>query len=113
VGRILAWVAGALGLAGLAKALSGRTAPTLPQAGPDPRAEELRRRLEEAKPLAQQPVEEADAPELPVDAVPDPEPARPRTREDVHAKAQAAIREMKSSGADEGGDAVGQPPGDA
>jgi hypothetical protein len=111
VGRILAWLAGAVGLAGLAKALSARSAPTVPTAGPDPRADELRRRLEEAKPLAVEPLEEADAAEVPVDEVPDPAPAR--TREDVHAQAQAAIREMKSSGADEGGDAVGETAGDA
>jgi hypothetical protein len=111
VGRILAWLAGAIGLAGLAKVLSGRSAPTVPETGPDPRAEELRRRLEETKPLAEEPVEEADAAELPVDEAPDPAPAR--TREDVHAKAQAAIREMKSSGADERGDSVGEPARDA
>jgi hypothetical protein len=110
VGRIFAWLAGAAGLAGLAKALSSRSTTSIPESGPDPRADELRRRLEETKPLAAEPVEEADAAELPVDEVPDPAPAR--TREDVHAKAQAAIREMKRSGADEGGDAVGEPPRD-
>jgi hypothetical protein len=107
---MLAWLAGALGIAGLVKALRQRPQ-TLPQARPDPRAEELRRRLEETRTIAAQPVEQADAAELPVDEVPDPAPAR--TREDVHAKARAAIRDMQGSGGDEGGDAVGEPPRDA
>jgi hypothetical protein len=109
---MLAWLAGALGIAGLVKALRQRP-PTVPQAGPDPRAEELRRRLEETRTIAAQPVEQADAAELPVDEVPDPAPAPARTREDVHAKARAAIRDMQGSGGDEGGDAVGEPPRDA
>ena len=109
--RILAWVAGALGVAGLAKALSKRPVP-VPDAGPDPRADELRRRLEEAKPLAAEPVEPADAAELPIDAVPDPAPAA-RTREDVHAKARAAISKMQGSGSHERGDAGREPPRDA
>jgi hypothetical protein len=90
---MLAWLAGALGVAGLAKALRQRPQP-VPEAGPDPRAEELRRRLEESKPLAEEPGDDA---ETPVDEAPDPPPAR--TREDVHAKARAAIDEMKRSGA--------------
>jgi hypothetical protein len=108
VGRILAWVAGALGVAGLAKALSKRQAP-LVGGGPDPRADELRRRLEEAKPLAAEPIE--DVAEVPVDSPSDVAPAR--TREDVHAKARAAIRDMQGSGGDEGGDSGREPPRDA
>jgi hypothetical protein len=96
--RILAWLAGAIGLAGLAKALRKRPEP-LPEQGPDPRAEELRRKLEEPaepEPVAEEPVEPA-----------------PRTREDVHAKARAAIAEMNASGADHGGDAGGESARDA
>ena len=96
--RILAWVAGAIGLAGIAKALSKRPEP-LPTVGPDPRAEELRRKLE------QQPAEPEPVVEQP--------PAQPRTREDVHAKARAAIAEMDASGTDDGGDAGGEPARDA
>jgi hypothetical protein len=99
VGRILAWLAGGIGLAGLAKALRARPAP-LPEVGADPRAEELRRRLEQ--PEAEPPV--AEEPAAPVAA---------RTREDVHAKARAAIAEMDRSGADEGADAGREPAGDA
>jgi hypothetical protein len=97
--RILGWLAGAIGLAGLAKALRTRPRP-LVESGPDPRADELRRRLEQ-----------------PAEAEPEPvaveEPASPRTREDVHAKARAAIAEMNASGADDGGDAGGEPARDA
>jgi hypothetical protein len=107
---MLAWLAGALGLAGLAKALRQRPQQA-PEPGPDPRAEELRRRLEEAKPLAEEPVDEADAAETPIDRAPDPPPAR--TREDVHAQARAAVEEMRGSGAGERDDAVGEPARDA
>ena len=107
---MLAWLGGALGIAGLAKVLSNRSR-TRTEAAPDPRAEELRRRLEEARPLAEDPIAEADAAELPIDQTPDPAPAR--SREDVHAKARAAMREMESSGADEPGDARGESTGDA
>ena len=93
--RFVAWLAGALGIAGLVRALRRRPQPP-PAIGPDPRAEELRRRLEEAKPLAAEPVDEADAAETPVDEAPDPPPAV--TREDVHARARAAIDEMRRSG---------------
>lgn len=96
--RILGWLAGAIGLAGLAKALHKRPRP-LVESGPDPRAEELRRKLE---------VEPEPRPEPVVE-----EPAAPRTRADVHAKARAAIAEMNRSGADDGGDAGGEPARDA
>lgn len=108
--RTLAWLAGALGAAGAARALRRRQQP-LPEAGPDPRADELRRRLAEAQPLAAEP-DEADALETPVDEAPDPPPTA-ATREDVHARARAAIEEMRASGADERGDAGGEPAGDA
>jgi hypothetical protein len=97
--RILAWIAGAIGLAGLAKALRKRPEP-LPEAGPDPRAEELRRKLE-------------TKPEPEPEPVVEPTPAQPRTREDVHAKARAAIAEMNASGTDDRGDAGREPAGDA
>jgi hypothetical protein len=88
--RSLAWLAGALGLAGAYKALKTRPEP-LPQEGPDPRAEELRKRLEEAKP-ALDAREEDEAGETPVDEAPDLE-AR---RRDVHDRARAAIDEMRA-----------------
>ena len=96
--RLLAWLLGAIGLARLAKALRKRPS-AVSEPGPDPRADELRRRLE------QQPTEP--------DPVAEEPPAQPRTREDVHAKARAAIAEMSASGADDGGDAGGEPARDA
>ena len=95
--RLFAWIAGVAGLAGIAKALRRRPEPLVPEAGPDPRAEELRRKLETKPEAAPEPVVEA----------------APRTREDVHAKARAAIAEMNASGADDGGDAGREPAGDA
>ncbi len=93
--RTLAWIAGGLGLAGAYRALKRRSRPVL-EAGPDPRAEELRRRLDEAKPLADE-RERFEAGETPVDAAPDPAPAADpdARRRDVHERARAAIDEMQ------------------
>ncbi|HET8606138.1 MAG TPA: hypothetical protein VFL66_03825 [Gaiellaceae bacterium] len=91
--RPLAWLAGALGLAGAYRALKQRPEPApAPVADEvDPRAEELRRRLEEAKPLvAEREQERFEAGEQPLDEA-DPE-AR---RRDVHERARAAIEEMR------------------
>jgi hypothetical protein len=106
--KLLAWLAGAAGVVGLLRARRRQPEP-LPEVGPDPRAEELRRRLDEAKPLAVEP-DEADAADTPVDAAPDPAPAAPteERRAEVHAKARAAIDEMRRSATDEGGDAGGE-----
>src|SRR4051812_25547018 len=104
--RMLAWLAGAAGVVGLLRARR-RHAEPVPEIGPDPRAEELRRRLEEAKPLAAQP-DEADAADTPVDEAPDPMPAPEERRADVHARARAAIEEMRRSATDERGDAGGE-----
>jgi hypothetical protein len=97
--RPLAWLAGALGLAGAYRALRQRPAPApAPVAeGPDPRAEELRQRLDEAKPLVEEREQERfEAGEQPVDEA-DPE----AKRRDVHDRARAAIDEMR--GRSEGG----------
>ncbi|HET7044885.1 MAG TPA: hypothetical protein VFI37_08560 [Gaiellaceae bacterium] len=99
--RILAWLAGALGLAGAYRALKGQPE-ELPADGPDPRAEELRRRLEEAKPAVDD-REEFEAGETPVDAAPDPPPAPAPAdpearRREVHDRARAAIDEMRDEG---------------
>lgn len=91
--RPLAWLAGALGLAGAYRALKHRPepAPAPVEEGPDPRAEELRQRLEEAKPLVEEHEQERfEAGEQTVDEA-DPE-AR---RRDVHERARAAIDEMR------------------
>ena len=91
----LAWLAGALGLAGAYRALTRRpkSAPAPVDEGPDPRAEELRQRLEEAKPLVEEREQERfEAGEQTVDEA-DPE----AKRRDVHERARAAIDEMRRS----------------
>jgi hypothetical protein len=94
VRRALTWLAGAVGLAALARLLRRRAAGAAPPADP---AEELRERLAEQRrqegPAAD---EEIVAPE------PDPEPAGPAAdtvdleerRARVHARAQEAIELM-------------------
>jgi hypothetical protein len=85
----LAWLFGAAGAAGVAyRALRRR--PTTEAA--DPRAEELRRKLDESKPIVAE-REEFESGETPVDE------AEPTSLEDkrtaVHERGQAAAREMR------------------
>jgi hypothetical protein len=111
MGRMLGWLAGAAGLAGLIKALKQRPAPLpeLPAAGPDPRADELRKRLEESKTLIGEP-SEAEAADVPVDEAVAPQDKRRQ----VHERARAAVDRMRASGApEEQRDAGGEPPRDA
>ena len=65
----------------------------------DPRAEELRRRLEESRPVVEE-REEFEAAETTVDAVeatPEDPDARRRA---VHAEGRSTVEEMKDTGAD-------------
>jgi hypothetical protein len=113
--RMLAWLAGAAGVIGLVRARLVRArrsgSDPAPEVGSDPRADELRRRLAEAKPLAAAEPDEADAADTPVDEAPDPAPDERRA--EVHARAQAAIDEMRRSATDEGGDPGGETARDA
>jgi hypothetical protein len=68
----------------------------------DPRAEELRQRLEESRAIVEEQHEEAASAEVPVDAVVEPKPPpepEPREVEDrrraVHERARAAAEEMR------------------
>ena len=101
----LAWLGGAaLGAVALARALTRRPPPPVqapapqPEAepsGPDPRAEELRTKLAEARELADE-REEFEGAETPVDQaepVADPE-ARRRS---VHESGRSAAERMRSS----------------
>jgi len=89
----LAWVAGALGAAGVAyRALRHRDAPAADPAA-DPRADELRRKLDESKPIAEE-REEFEAGETPVDEV-----SLEDRRADVHARGRAAAEEMRGPSA--------------
>lgn len=97
--RPLAWLAGALGLAGAYRALTRRPepAPAPVEEAPDPRAEELRQRLEEAKPLVEEHEQERfEAGEQPLDEA-DPD-ARRRA---VHERARAAVDEMRRPAGDD------------
>ena len=85
-----AWLAGA---AGAAIAVYRKLRPTpAPDPAPadDPRADELRRRLEESRTVVEEQHEEADSPETPVDEV-DVESRRAA----VHERARAATDEMR------------------
>lgn len=87
--KLLAWVAGALGLVALWRALRRHEAAEAP-AGPDP-AEELRRTLAERR-AAEEPA--------PVTPPPTPDPERPsldERRRRVHERAQKAIDAMRET----------------
>ena len=86
----LAWVAGALGAAGVAyRAVRKQPAPDAAEKVPDPRADELRRKLDESKPLVEE-REQFESGETPVD-----EATLEEKRAALHEQGQAAVREMK------------------
>jgi hypothetical protein len=83
-----AWVAGALGAAGMAYRALRRK----PKAVADPRADELRRKLDESKPLVDE-REEFEAGEKTVDEA--EAPTLDEKRAAVHDRGQAAVRDMR------------------
>ena len=85
-----AWLAGAAGAA-IAVYRKLRPAPaSAPAPADDPRAEELRRKLEESRTVAEEQHEEVASPETPVDEA-DVESRRAA----VHERARAATDEMR------------------
>jgi hypothetical protein len=84
-----AWIAGALGAAGVAYRALRRQ----PKHAVDPRADELRRKLDESKPLVEE-REEFESGETTVDAV--DSPTLDEKRAAAHERGQEAVREMKS-----------------
>jgi hypothetical protein len=83
-----AWIAGALGAAGVAyRALRRHPAPAA-----DPRADELRRKLDESKPLVEE-REEFESGETTVDTV--DSATLDEKRAALHERGQAVAREMK------------------
>ena len=85
-----AWLAGAAGAAIAAyRKLRPASAPA-PAPADDPRAEELRRKLEESRTVAEEQHEEVASPETPVDEA-DVESRRAA----VHERARAAADEMR------------------
>jgi hypothetical protein len=88
-----AWIAGALGAAGVAyRALRRR-----PRPAADPRADELRRKLDESKQVVDDRAE-FESGETPVDQA---EVSLDAKRRAVHERGQAAAREMRGSNAEE------------
>jgi hypothetical protein len=92
-----AWLAGAAGTAVALYRKLLRQAPV-----EDPRVEELRQRLEESRTVAEEQHEEAASPEVPVDAVTEPEPelesgAVEDRRRALHERARAAAEEMRGT----------------
>jgi hypothetical protein len=88
-----AWIAGALGAAGVAyRALRRR-----PRPAADPRADELRRKLDESKQVVDDRAE-FESGETPVDQA---EVSLDTKRTAVHERGQAAAREMRGSNAEE------------
>jgi hypothetical protein len=94
--RALALLAGGAALgAGLARALRGKPAPApeVPPA-PDPRADELRDKLAEAREVVAE-REEAEAAETPVDEAEAPGEELDERRRKVHAHGHAVAGEMR------------------
>jgi hypothetical protein len=86
----IAWLAGAVGVAGAAayRALRRSEAPAH-----DPRAEDLRRKLDESRTIVEE-REEFEAAETPVDEVPEPPEVEDR-RKAVHERGRAAAENMR------------------
>ena len=95
-----AWLAGAAGAA-IAAWKRFRGAPEAePEPAEDPRAEELRRKLEESRTVAEEQHEEAASPETPVDEaepVAESEAGVEDRRAAVHERGRAAAEEMRGS----------------
>jgi hypothetical protein len=89
-----AWLAGA---AGAAVAAYRRFRRQQPAPAEDPRAEELRRKLDESRTVVEEQHEEMAAPEKPVD-----EADVDERRQAVHERARAAADEMRGSGSGSG-----------
>jgi hypothetical protein len=97
-----AWLAGAAG-AGMALYRKLRRAPApVPEA--DPRAEELRRKLDESRTVVEEQHEQTASPETPIDevSVPADEAGVEDRRQAVHDRARAAAEEMGGGGSGSG-----------
>jgi hypothetical protein len=92
-----AWLS-AIGVAGAAVYRALRRKPA-PVPGPDPRAEELRRRLDESRALVDE-REEFESAETTVDQAAEPETEVDDRRRSVHERGQAAAEQMRSRSSD-------------
>ena len=96
--RLAAWLSGALGGIAVYRWVTREREPVaeLPAAGPDPRAGELRAKLEESRALLDE-RDEFEAGETTVDeAEPAVDPDERRRR--VHEQARSAVDDMRRSG---------------
>jgi hypothetical protein len=91
----IAWLAGAAG-AGVAVYRKLRRSPVPTE---DPRAEELRRKLDESRTIVEE-REEFEAAETPVDSVTGPEAEVEDRRKAVHERGRAAADEMRGNSPD-------------
>jgi hypothetical protein len=96
VKRLVAWLSGAAGGFALYRWLMRERTAVAETAGPDPRAQELRAKLAESRPLVDE-REDFEAGETPVDEAPDPAERRRR----IHEQGRSAVDEMRRSGSDE------------
>jgi|SRR5436305_6919189 len=99
--RPLALVSAGLAALGLAGALASRHRRPLPSPappGPDPRAEELRRKLAESRSIVEE-RDEFEAAETPVDRV-EPAPELDERRRRVHERARGTARKMRETGSE-------------
>jgi hypothetical protein len=97
--RLAAWLSGAAGGIAVYRWLV-RDRAAVPEVGPDPRAEELRAKLEASKPLVEEQVQvETESRETPVDQAPDPEERRRR----VHERGRSTIDRMRRRAASDDG----------
>jgi hypothetical protein len=90
--RGLAWLAGAVGVAGAASYRAFRRRAAVAEPAEDPRAAELRQKLDESRELVQE-REEFEAAETTVDEA-DPAEVEARRRA-VHERGQAAAEQMR------------------
>jgi hypothetical protein len=101
VRRPFALVSAGLAALGLYGALASRRRRPLPApapAAPDPRAEELRRKLAESRAIVEE-REEFEAAETPVDRV-EPAPELDERRRRVHERARGTARKMRETGSE-------------
>jgi hypothetical protein len=88
----------ALGLYGAVTSRRRRPLPAPPPHEPDPRAEELRRKLAESRSIVEE-REEFESAETPVDRA-EPVPEVDERRRQVHARGRGVARKMRDTGAE-------------
>ena len=96
--RLLAWLLGGAGLVAAYRLVRRKDAPVaevVPAAAPDPRADELRRRLDESRALVEE-RDEFESGEMPVDRA-EPSGETDERRREVHDRAREAAERMRAA----------------